>query len=225
MFAPDYLLPLVAFAAVASFTPGPNNLMLLASGTNFGFRRTLPHMLGIVIGFGVMVIAAGAGLLQLFHALPPVYVALRLACIGYLLYLAWKIATAAPPKQPVDAAAVTPALASDEAEEARPFSFLQAALFQWVNPKAWGMAISAISTYGPGATMAGTASAATPQPDPLLAVLVIAASFMSVAVLSTTTWAALGTALREWLSDPRRLRIFNLSAALALLASLYPVLA
>jgi threonine/homoserine/homoserine lactone efflux protein len=209
MIALEHFWPLVLFAFIGSMTPGPNNLMLLASGTNFGFRRSVPHILGVTLGFGFMVISAGAGLMQVFHAFPPAYIALKVLCIGYLAYLAWKIATAAPLKK-ADGPAETDS-------EARPLTFLQAALFQWVNPKAWGMAISAVSTYAPDASASGNLAA-------LLAVLVIGGVFIMTGTLSTTTWTAMGTALREWLSDPKRLRIFNVSCAIALLASVIPVL-
>jgi len=114
------MLALVAFAFVASITPGPNNLMLMASGANFGLVRSLPHLFGISIGFVVMVAMVGAGLAQVFATYPSVYRVLQVASVVYLLYLAWKIATAAGP-------------GSAEAD-GQPLNFLQAALFQWVNP-------------------------------------------------------------------------------------------
>jgi len=119
---PDLLTALAAFAFVSSITPGPNNLMLLASGVNFGFRRTVPHMLGIGIGFTLMVVLVGLGLAGVFTAWPPARPALRIAATGYMLWLAWKIANAAPPES--------------AKTSARPLTFLQAAAFQWVNPKA-----------------------------------------------------------------------------------------
>ena len=123
---------LFAFAFVSSVTPGPNNLMLMASGANFGFKRTIPHMLGVGIGFTLMVVLVGAGLMQLFDLYPVSYDVLRVVCVIYLSYLAYRIATAAAPEHQADSTA-------------KPFSFLQAALFQWVNPKAWTMALTAIA--------------------------------------------------------------------------------
>ena len=124
----DILSALIGFAFATSITPGPNNMMLLASGANFGVRRTVPHMLGISLGHAFMVFLVGSGLAQLFHRYPQADLVLKLAATLYMLWLAWKIANAAPPRE-------------GEAK-GRPFSFVQAAAFQWVNPKAWAMALS-----------------------------------------------------------------------------------
>ncbi|MCY1291505.1 Cysteine/O-acetylserine efflux protein [compost metagenome] len=196
--SPELLLAFILFAFVTSVTPGPNNMMLLASGVNFGVRRSVPHMLGISLGFMVLVVAVGLGLGQLFEAFPPLYTALRYLGATYLLYLAWKIARAGAPD-------------SGEAG-GKPFSFLQAAAFQWVNPKAWIMAIGAITTY-------------TPQENFLVNVVLIAALFALVNCPSVGLWTVAGSLLRRWLDDPRVLRIFNVGMALLLVASLYPILA
>lgn len=188
---------LAAYAFVTSITPGPNNLMLLASGTNFGLRRTLPHLLGISLGFGVMVFGVGLGLTGLFLAFPPLYLAMKVVGAAYLVWLAWRIATAAAP--------------TGESKRRRPMSFLGAAAFQWVNPKAWIMAVGAISNYAPAE--AGASSLA-----------VIALVYALVNAPSVAVWAAFGAALRNWLTHPRRLRIFNIAMAILLLASLYPIL-
>jgi len=132
----ELLLAFIAFAFVTSVTPGPNNMMLLASGVNFGVRRSIPHMFGISLGFMLLVAAVGLGLGQVFQRLPVLHDALRYVGAAYLLYLAWKIAQSGAPQ-------------SRENAEAKPFTFLQAAAFQWVNPKAWIMAIGAITTYTP----------------------------------------------------------------------------
>src|SRR5437773_1349241 len=126
----DLLAALIAFAFVTSITPGPNNLMLLASGVNFGFRRTLPHMLGVGLGFGFMIMVVGLGLSQLFARYPGSYEALRWAGAAYMLWLAWNIANAGP--------------VGEGESRGRPMTFLQAAGFQWLNPKGWVMAVSAI---------------------------------------------------------------------------------
>ena len=128
------MLALSAFAFVTSITPGPNNLMLLASGMNYGFARTVPHMLGISVGFGVMCLAVGFGLHELFTRHPVVYEVMKWAGVAYLLYLAWRIATAG--------------VVSDAKGSARgkPLTLWEAAAFQWINPKAWAMAVSAFST-------------------------------------------------------------------------------
>lgn len=199
----DILTALIAFSFVSSITPGPNNLMLLASGTNFGFRRTLPHMAGVTIGFTVMVTLVGVGLMQLFDRFPASYQVLKGVSVLYLIYLSWKIATAAAP----DAGKV----GEQSRSAAKPFSFIQAALFQWVNPKAWAMSLTAITAY-------------TPDTHPLPSVLLVALIFGAVNLPSITVWVLLGTQIRRHLNDPVKLRVFNVVAALLLLSSLYPIL-
>lgn len=193
----ELLLAFALFALVTSITPGPNNMMLLASGVNFGIRRSLPHMLGISIGFMVMVAAVGLGLHQVFEQVPLLYSLLRYGGAAYLVYLAWKIAGSGAP--------------DDAQGEARPFTFLQAAAFQWVNPKAWVMAIGAITTY-------------TPQENFVTNALLIAALFALINCPSVGLWTVAGSLLRHWLSSPRVLRAFNIGMAVLLVASLYPIL-
>jgi len=190
------LAALLGFAFVTTVTPGPNNLMLMASGANFGFRRTMPHMLGIVGGVSVMTLIVGAGLMTLFDAVPVLHTVLRVLSVGYLLWLAFRIATAAP--------------VGDQAPEGRPMSFLQAAAFQWINPKAWAMGLSAITLYAPDRS--------------LLSVAIVAAAFAVVCFPAISVWAWLGTVVRQWLSNATRLRAFNMLMAALLVASLYPVL-
>ncbi|KQQ57272.1 lysine transporter LysE [Pseudomonas sp. Leaf127] len=193
----DLLLAFALFALVTSITPGPNNMMLLASGVNFGFRRTLPHMLGISTGFMVLVLAVGFGLGSLFQTWPLLYTLLRYIGGAYLLYLAWKIATSGPANE-------------NDQPQGKPMSFMAAALFQWVNPKAWVMAIGAISTY-------------TPMQGYFTNVLVIAAVFALINLPGVSIWAGFGSLLRNVLRDPRGLRIFNGVMALLLVLSLYPL--
>jgi len=194
----DLLLGFALFALVTSVTPGPNNTMLLASGVNFGFNRSIPHILGISCGFFVLVLAVGLGLGAVFEAYPVLYTALRYIGGAYLLYLAWKIAGSGP-------------VSEAEPGQARPFGFWNAAAFQWVNPKAWVMAVGAISTY-------------TPLQGYFANVLVIAAVFALINAPSVSVWAACGSLLRNVLRDPRWLRLFNLAMALLLVISLYPLL-
>ena len=193
----DLLLAFTLFAFVTSITPGPNNMMLLASGVNFGFSRTLPHMLGISVGFFVLVLAVGFGLGSVFKAWPVLYTILRYVGAAYLLYLAWKIATSGPASDNVDS-------------QGKPLSFMSAALFQWVNPKAWIMAIGAISTY-------------TPMQGYFYNVVVISAVFALINLPSVGIWAGFGSLLRNVLRDPLGLRIFNGVMAALLVASLYPL--
>ena len=137
-FLPDstaFILPLAMFAFVSSVTPGPNNVMLTASGASFGYRRSIPHMLGICLGVVVMVLLIGTGLGKLFEAEPRIYTLLKYVGAAYLIWLAWKIARSA---------------SVDQGQSGnRPLSFLQAAAFQWVNPKAWIMAVGVVATYTP----------------------------------------------------------------------------
>jgi len=190
------LLAFCAFALVSSITPGPNNTMVLASGVNFGIARTVPHLLGISIGFSVMVALVGLGLGSVFTALPWTWNLLRVAATAYLVWLAWKLATAG---------------GVQDREVARPMSFLRAAAFQWVNPKAWVMAVGACSTYVLDANIWVNA-------------LVMACLFAVINLPSVATWAVFGAALRRWLARPRVLRVFNVTMAVLLLASLWPIL-
>jgi len=200
---PDLLTALILFAFAASITPGPNNIMLLASGANFGLRRTVPHMLGISLGHALMTSLVGLGLIGLFEMLPWVRPTLMAGCAVYLVYLAWKIANAAPPPEAEDVA------------KGRPLTFLQAAAFQWVNPKAWYMAIYAQTNFAPDAGILGVTWAGA---------LAVALVFAATNLPSVTVWAWGGTQLRRWLDGPGRLRAFNITMALLLVASLWPIL-
>lgn len=188
----DLLIALTWFALVATITPGPNNVMVMASGANYGFRRTLPHMLGIAFGFAFMVLLVGLGLAQMFTAIPQLKTALTVAGIAYLLYLAWKIAHAAAPGRDDTAG--------------KPLNFLQAASFQWVNPKAWQMAVTAITLYAAN--------------NSITAVTMVAAAFFVVCLPCVGLWTLLGEKLRDALSNPKRLRAFNWTMAALLVASL-----
>ncbi|MBM7068708.1 LysE family translocator [Actibacterium sp. 188UL27-1] len=191
----ELLLALASFAFVSSITPGPNNLMLMASGANFGFRRTIPHMLGVGLGFVLMVVLVGLGLAQVFEVYPFSHTVLMVLSITYLLYLAWKIATAAPPADTAETA------------EKRPITFLQAAAFQWVNPKAWTMALTAVTVYAPDKTM--------------LTILMVAVVFGLINLPAVSSWTVLGQKMRLVLTNPKRLRLFNWLMAGLLIASLY----
>ncbi len=205
----EIITALAAFAFVSSITPGPNNLMLMASGTNYGFTRTIPHIFGVAIGFVIMLVLVGMGLIGLFDAFPVSYTVLKSVSVAYLLYLAWKIASAAPPN--VDAEIDGGVDEKSAASRARPLTFFQAALFQWVNPKALAMALTAITAY-------------TPPSHPLYSVFIVGLIFGLINLPSITTWVLIGTQMRRFLNHPLRLRIFNISAALLLISSLYPIL-
>lgn len=195
----DLLVALAVFCLVTLFTPGPNNLMLMTSGLNFGVRRGVPHMLGVVLGFSLMVLIVGLGLGAIFEAWPLLYLVLKYAGAAYLLYLAWQIAVSESPSPGTDSGR-------------SPIGFFQAAAFQWVNPKAWVMAVGAVSTY----------AAVAPFP---LNVIVIAALFGVFGLASSGTWLGFGVALQRLLKDPRAVRAFNFIMALLLVASLYPIFA
>jgi len=186
------ILPLALFTIANAMTPGPNNIMLTASGAAFGFRRTLPHIAGIVIGFPAMTLAVGWGLGELFALYPQAHTILKWLGAAYLLYLAARIAAASAPK--------------DAGEAGQPLTALEAALFQWVNPKAWTMVISAIpafTTLGPGYNTQ---------------LVTMALIFMAVSLPSASIWCAFGVGIRRLVSDPAALRLVNivLSGLLAL---------
>ncbi|EJK82185.1 LysE family translocator [Rhizobium sp. AP16] len=193
----DTFLALLLFAFTTSITPGPNNMMLFASGVNFGFRRTIPHMLGIGVGFFVLLLGVGLGLGALLHTVPLLYTVLKFAGGAYLVWIAWKIATSRS--------------IAEKESGAQPMSFLSAAAFQWVNPKAWVMAVTAMATY-------------TNPELYLISVVIVGLAFAAVNVPSVSTWAGFGSALRDWLSDPVRLKWFNITMAVLLVLSLWPML-
>ncbi len=194
---PEFIIALTVFALVASITPGPNNLMLMSSGATFGFKRTIPHMLGIGLGFVFMLLLVGLGLIQLFDSYPITYQILKVFSVLYLVYLAFKIATSAAPET------VT-------STTAKPFTFLQAASFQWVNPKAWTMALTAISVYSPSHSFE--------------AITFIALVFILVVFPCVSLWTILGQQLRKLLKSESHLRLFNFTMAALLLTSIVPVL-
>jgi threonine/homoserine/homoserine lactone efflux protein len=189
--------PLVLFSAAMCLTPGPNVVMITASAANFGFRRAVPQMLGITLGFGFMVMAAGLGLAGLFRAEPRLHMLLKYAGAIYLIHLAWRIARA-------DAA-------SGDAKRARPISFVEGALFTWLNPKGWVTAIGALSAY---TSLGG---------DMLLQTSVIAGVLAGACLASVVIWAAFGAAIARLLISPRARMAFNGSMAGLLAISLVPV--
>lgn len=192
------LLALAAFAFVTSITPGPNNMMLMASGAHFGLRRTLPHLLGVVLGFVFMLVLVGAGVARVLDASPLLGQVLRWACVLMLLRLACALARYGGPGQ--------------AAARAAPLTFLQAAGFQWVNPKAWAMALTAVGVHAPSS-----------EPSALVLVALV---FGLVNLPSTGLWAVLGVRVRSLLAAPSRLRAFNrLMAGLLLLSGVPAVLA
>ena len=188
----------ILFALVTTITPGPNNTMLLASGVNFGFRRTLPHILGISAGVVVLMLSVGFGLGQVFRRVPSLYFVLEVASIAYLLYLAWKIGTSSS-VQVRDG-------------QQRPMRFHEAIAFQWINPKAWMMVLTAATTIHLHASLSLNAA--------LMALVLVVIGLPCI-----TMWAAFGMSLRRFLANPRWLRLFNITMAVLLVLSLYPIVA
>ena len=191
------LIAFVMFATVMFFTPGPNNIMLLSSGLTYGFRPTIPHIMGITVGFAFMIGAVGLGLGTIFIAYPVLQTILKYAGAAYLIWLAAAIAMSGP---------VTP----DQDNARGPMTFWGAAMFQWINAKGWVMVIGTITAY---AGIAGF---------PWNIVIQTAISLL-MGTFSTVAWALFGSALRPILTSPGAVRAFNIVMALLLLASLWPV--
>ena len=193
------------FAVISAFTPGPNNMMLAASAATFGFRATWPHILGITVGFNLMVVAGLLGLNELFSAFPLIYNTARYAAFCFLLYLCWKIATATAPQTVSDeSASITTA--------SQPIGFWSAAIFQMINPKAVIVIVSAITAY-------------TDVSDSLsITHIAIAGVFVFVTITSTALWSYAGSTIGRLLENQRQLRLFNIIMAGLLLASLAPVI-
>jgi threonine/homoserine/homoserine lactone efflux protein len=194
----DLFLAASMFFVASSITPGPNNTMLMTSGVNFGMRRTLRHLLGVQIGFAILLLSVGLGVHVVLDRFPGFHDVLRYAGSAYLLFIAWKLATAHAGPQALE-------------RSPRPMGFWAAVGFQWLNPKAWVMAVTCMSTF-------------LPADARLENILPLVLMFILLGAPCSASWAAFGSAMRQWLQDPRRLRIFNITMALALVASLYPLL-
>ena len=197
------LVSATGFAIAMSATPGPNNVMVASSGATYGFVRTVPHLLGVSAGFAIMVAAVALGAGELLHTFPIIHEALKWIGAAYLLWLAWRIASARP-----DATGASEAGTTRAKRRGRPLNFLEAALFQWVNPKAWVIALGAVATYTTtGGAVIGEA-------------MVLALIFFVVCVPSTALWTAIGAGTARLLRTEQALRIFNLTMAILLVASL-----
>ena len=191
----DVASGLVLFCFVAGITPGPNNMMLLSSGVNFGVRRTLPHLFGVILGFSAMTALIGIGLDVIFTRFPALLPMMRWAGAAYLLWLAWRIANSGP---------------VDEKAAARPIGFFAAAAFQWINPKGWVAAIGALTAY-------------SVSDDYTISVLAVAVVFAVVGACAASSWVLFGAGMRPLLSDPARVRPFNWTMAALLAASVVPI--
>jgi len=193
----DQLLSFAAFAFVMSITPGPNNVIALASGANFGFRRSMPFFTGVALGFPVMLSILAMGFKTVLLTAPWAFDAIRVAGILYLLWMAWHLATAG-------------GIEGNGDRRAEPVSVIQSALLQWVNPKAWTIAIGALAAY-----------AVADNFWPSIAAMCVL--FAVIAWPSTAVWALFGQLVQRWLSTPARLRAFNITMALLLVTSLAPI--
>lgn len=194
----EFYLAVLLFAVSSTVTPGPNNIMIMTSGLNYGVKNSIPHLLGICFGFPVMVILVGLGFSVVFEMYPLFHEAIKVFGVLYLLYLAWLIASSSP--------------VSLEGKKTKPLSFTQAALFQWVNPKAWVVATGAVSAY------------TSVSSDIFAQVILIALAFLIVAIPSLSVWLIFGVGIKQYLKSPRHQKIFNLSMALLLIGSIIPVL-
>ena len=194
--SPVLFAGLVLFSIVSSITPGPNNLMMMASGAAYGLKRTVPHMAGVILGFGAMTIAVGLGVAGVFQVAPWLYTVLRWGAAAYILYLAYRMATAKG--------------AGTGMVDGQPMTFLAAVAFQWINPKAWVMALGAVTTYAEHGRLAAD-------------VVLIGTVMMIVTIPSTLIWTVFGINIRRWLKSPRHLKAFNWSMAALLVLSLYPL--
>jgi threonine/homoserine/homoserine lactone efflux protein len=187
----EALLPLTAYCALMSGTPGPNNVMLATSGANFGYRRTLPHMLGINAGVFVLTMAVCLGLGAVFAHFPGFHASLKIVGALYLVYLAWKLAGAS---------------ITSGTRASNPLSFVQGAAFQVVNPKSWMKAATIAAVFMP--TDLG----------PVAGALLVSLVGLVVGFPLISVWTLFGVAIGRWLDSPLRLRLFNGAMALSLLA-------
>jgi threonine/homoserine/homoserine lactone efflux protein len=186
------------FALSTTITPGPNNIMIMASGVNFGIRRSIPHLLGVCFGFPPMVISLGLGFNHVLSMYPIIHESIKVIGVLYLLYLAWLIANSSP--------------SSLDSDIAKPISFIKAALFQWLNPKAWVMAIGAISAY------------TSITSNIFMQILYIALVFFIVAFPCLCVWLFFGTTLKKYLTNIKHQKMFNKVMASILVLSVVPAI-
>ena len=191
------IISITSFALASTMTPGPNNIMLLSSGLTFGYKRTIPHALGVNFGFPVMVICVGLGVGKLFEVFPLVYTILKVVGISYLVWMAWHIAN-------------TKGSFNAENKNDKPFTFFQAALFQWVNPKAWVMAITS------------TVAFITDHKIAFIQAMIISCIYFFCAILSTNSWSLGGVMLKRFIQNERLVQIFNITMAILIVASILP---
>jgi threonine/homoserine/homoserine lactone efflux protein len=188
----EMLPALLALAVATLFTPGPNNAMLAASGANFGFRPTIPHLLGVALGFPLMLLIVGLALGELFRTSVLLREGLRWGGAALLVWIAWKVAMSGG--------------TGSKSDGAHPMTFLKAVGFQWINPKGWSMAVAATSQF------------IRPE-EPMATATLVAGAFLTLGLLSSATWTYAGLAIARWLTTALRLRVFNIIMALLIVAS------
>ncbi|MBG22097.1 MAG: lysine transporter LysE [Idiomarinaceae bacterium] len=194
----EIFIAVLFFAFSTTITPGPNNVMIMSSGVNYGVRASMPHFLGICFGFPLMVLLVGFGFGVIFEKFPNLHQLIKVVGVVYLLWLAWHIASAEPK--------------AIKRGDKKPFTFWQAALFQWVNAKAWMMASGAVAAY------------TTVQGNPVMEVVAITLAFLLMAFPCVGVWLLFGSLLRKVLSNSIFQRVFNITMGLILVASIIPVL-
>ncbi|WP_264876449.1 LysE family translocator [Vibrio agarivorans] len=193
----EHFFSIILFAISASITPGPNNIMVMTSGANFGAKRTLPLLTGICIGFTLMLLLVGLGFSTLFEQFPSLHLIIKCVGVAYLLYLAWLIAHS---QQGVE-----------QDEKGKPLSFIKGALFQWVNAKAWIVATGAIAAFTSGSE------------NFLSQVMTIAGTFFVVSFPCVAVWLLFGSMLQSALTTTESRKRFNVAMSLLLVVSVFPV--
>ncbi|MBT5031418.1 MAG: LysE family translocator [Proteobacteria bacterium] len=188
----------VVFAMVTAITPGPNNFLLLSSGLHFGWRRSLPHVFGIIVGVSIVLIVMGLGLGQYLEANPAVHQLIRWPGVAVILYFAWKI--------------ITSTSLETSAKRYRPFTFVEACLFQWINPKALIIMLTMISAY------------TTPEYSVYSQLTVMVLISTVAATVATTSWVMIGVNLHQLLKNPKHLKVFNICMGLALVIAVLPII-
>jgi len=196
----ELYIAILVFAISTTITPGPNNIMIMSSGLNFGLKRSLPHLMGICLGFPLMVAGVGLGFGAIFERFPVIHEVIKVLGVLYLIYLAYLVATSAPKSL------------DNNTSETKPLTFIQAALFQWINPKAWVMATGAVAAY------------TTQDASIMLQVMFISLAFLIAGVPCVGMWLVCGTWLKRFLKEVKYQRLFNLTMALLLIVSILPVI-
>lgn len=196
----ELYIAILVFAVSTTITPGPNNIMIMSSGLNFGLKRSLPHLMGIGLGFPLMVAGVGLGFGAIFERFPVIHEVIKVLGVLYLIYLAYLVATSAPKSL------------DNNTSETKPLTFIQAALFQWINPKAWVMATGAVAAY------------TTQDASIMLQVMFISLAFLIAGVPCVGMWLVCGTWLKRFLKEVKYQRLFNLTMALLLIVSILPVI-